>query len=120
MVRARAGDTCEYCRIHQTDLPYARFHIEHVIARQHDGNDDPSNLALGCHWCNFNKGTNIATHVDGVLTPLFNPRTQIWEQHFEYQDAVIVGLTSIGQGTVRLLDMNDEDRLQIRAAACHD
>ena len=30
-VRARAGNRCEYCLIHQDDDPYFRFHTEHVL-----------------------------------------------------------------------------------------
>jgi hypothetical protein len=48
-VRERAGDRCEYCLLPQSGLPIARFHIEHVIARQHGGTDAPDNLALACH-----------------------------------------------------------------------
>lgn len=68
-VRERAHEACEYCRMLQEEIPYARFHIEHVISRQHDGTDDFENLALSCHWCNFNKGPNLATMVEGSLTP---------------------------------------------------
>ncbi len=49
LVRERAGERCEYCRLPQSALPLARFHIEHVIARQHRGGDGPGNLALSCH-----------------------------------------------------------------------
>lgn len=109
LVRNRAGNRCEYCRLHQDDLPLVLFHIDHVVPRQHEGSDDAENLCEACHWCNFNKGPNLATQVEGQLVPLFNPRTQIWSEHFTLVDDRIVGLTPIGQGTVRLLDMNDED-----------
>jgi hypothetical protein len=48
--------------------------------------------------------------------PLFNPRTQSWQEHFALDDIMIVGLTPIGRATVRLLHMNAEDRLKVRAA----
>ena len=51
---------CEYCRLPQSALPLARFHIEHVIARQHRGGDSPGNLALSCHHCNLHKGPNLS------------------------------------------------------------
>lgn len=51
LVRTRAANRCEYCRCHQDELPFVTFHVEHVIARQHGGSDDESNLCLSCHWC---------------------------------------------------------------------
>jgi hypothetical protein len=114
-VRERAENHCEYCGMRQAELPFVTFHIEHIVARQHGGADDPDNLCEACHWCNFAKGTNLATIVDGQLVPLFNPRSQIWAEHFTRRDDQIVGLTPIGRGTVRLLDMNDDDRRQIRS-----
>lgn len=114
LVQSRASYCCEYCHLHQNQLPYIRFHIEHIIARQHGGTDDPANLALCCHWCNQHKGTNLATQVDNTLTPLFHPRKHIWEEHFQINDSIISGRTAIGTGTVRLLNMNDEERVQLR------
>ena len=98
-------------------VPLIVFHVDHVISRQHGGGDDAGNLCESCHWCNFNKGPNLSTLVDGQLVPLFNPRTQIWTEHFVLRGDLVVGLTPTGRGTVRLLDMNDEDRRQIRGAA---
>ena len=117
LVRLRAGNRCEYCGLHQDDLPLVLLHVDHVISRQHLGDDQADNLCLACHWCNFRKGTNIATRESGVLVPLFNPRMQSWADHLTISDDRIVGLTPIGRGTARLLDMNDEDRRRIRAAA---
>ena len=37
MVRDRAGDRCEYCLLRQQDDPFFRFHIEHIIPKQHSG-----------------------------------------------------------------------------------
>jgi hypothetical protein len=116
-VRDRAAGRCEYCRIPQHALPWARFHIEHIRARQHGGSDDLENLALACRRCNCRKGPNL-TSVDpetGELTPLFNPRLDIWSEHFSLVEHRIVGLTSVGRATATLLDMNDSDRIQIRA-----
>jgi 5-methylcytosine-specific restriction endonuclease McrA len=76
LVRQRASNRCEYCGLHQDDLPFVMLHVDHVISRQHLGGDEEGNLCLACHSCNFNKGTNIATREAGDLVPLFNPRTQ--------------------------------------------
>jgi 5-methylcytosine-specific restriction endonuclease McrA len=58
LVRQRAGNLCEYCHLPQV-FSGLRFHIEHIVPRQHGGTDDPGNLALACPECNFRKGTNL-------------------------------------------------------------
>ncbi|MEX1027007.1 MAG: HNH endonuclease [Candidatus Paceibacterota bacterium] len=113
-VRSRAGDRCEYCGLEQDEFPFAVFHVEHIIARQHGGTDEAENLCLACHWCNLHKGPNIATLVEGQMVSLFHPRRDRWSEHFVRQGDLIVGLTPVGAGTVLLLDMNDDDRRRIR------
>ena len=54
-VRGRASGRCEYCGLPQSAVPFFTFHIEHIRARQHQGSDDPSNLALACPDCNAKK-----------------------------------------------------------------
>jgi hypothetical protein len=117
LVRQRAGERCEYCLQHQDDDPLFRFHIEHIIARQHGGTTTESNLALACHHCNLHKGPNL-TGIDpatGRVVALFNPRMQSWREHFAMNGNLIVGLTDIGRATVRVLDMNGHARLRMRA-----
>ncbi len=104
LVRQRAGECCEYCRLPQGAVD-ARFHIEHIIALQHGGKDDLSNLALACDRCNFYKGPNL-TSIDsatGTLVPLFHPRQDIWSAHFAFRGPRIIGLTAKGRAIVQLL-----------------
>ncbi|MGV3720524.1 MAG: HNH endonuclease, partial [Actinomycetota bacterium] len=61
LVRRRVGDCCEYCLLAQDAVAIARFHIEHIIPRQHGGSDETSNLALACYHCNLHKGPNLAS-----------------------------------------------------------
>ncbi|MBN1395043.1 MAG: HNH endonuclease [Pirellulales bacterium] len=101
----------------QAAVPFAPFHIEHVIARQHGGDDDPSNLALACDRCNLYKGPNL-TSIDPVthqVVSLFNPRKDSWSDHFRWDKLRIIGKTPTGRATVRLLNMNAKRRLQVRA-----
>lgn len=118
-VRQRAGNRCEYCLIHQNDDPYFRFHIEHIVPIKHGGDDDTMNLALACRHCNLHKGPNISgiDPIDGTLTPLFDPRSQVWLEHFTFQGAIIHGVTSVGRTTVNVLAMNDSDRVDLRIHA---
>ncbi|HZN67072.1 MAG TPA: HNH endonuclease signature motif containing protein [Tepidisphaeraceae bacterium] len=121
LVRTRAGDRCEYCRIHQDDDLFFRFHVEHIIARQHGGETVDSNLALSCHHCNLHKGPNLAgiDPTTGAVVTLYHPRTQSWVHHFERRGGAIVGLTATGRATVRVLAVNARDRIELRALATH-
>ncbi len=114
-VRERAQPRCEYCGLPQAAVLFA-FQIEHVIARQHRGSDDPSNLALACDRCNLHKGTNLSAidPISGNIVAIFNPRKDRWHEHFELQGAVILGLTEVGRATLALLKMNVEHRVRLR------
>lgn len=115
-VRQRAADRCEYCGLHQDAEPFFRFHIEHIIARQHSGSDDLANLALACHHCNAHKGPNLSA-VDsesGQITMLFHPRQQNWLDHFVLVGNTVRGLTATGRATVQLLKMNAAARQELR------
>jgi hypothetical protein len=113
-VRKRAGRRCEYCRIHEDDEPFT-FHLEHIVPKKHDGHDQPSNLAWSCHSCNLGKGPNLSGLVRGEIIPLFNPRKQNWHRHFRWQGAVLVGRTKCGRATIRVLNINADDRIRLRA-----
>ena len=117
-VRDRAGGRCEYCRMHEDDEPYYTFHLEHVTARQHEGGDEPTNLAWSCHHCNFSKGPNLSGIDPETLAVvlLFHPRRDRWEEHFATRGAMVIGLTSTGRATVRLLKMNSASRSELRAS----
>jgi 5-methylcytosine-specific restriction endonuclease McrA len=116
-VRQRAGNRCEYCRLSQSGTPYAAFHVEHIIARQHGGSDDEDNLAWACRRCNFHKGPNLAgiDPATDEIVPLFHPRRDAWDEHFALRGGLVVGLTPVGRTTVRLLRMNLPARLDLRA-----
>jgi len=116
LVRRRAGDVCEYCRLPQSSSRFVRFHIEHIISRQHNGPSEEGNLALACGYCNHHKGPNIAglDPETGQLVPLFNPRRDRWSEHFQWNDLALVGLTPIGRATVELLAINDWQRVELR------
>lgn len=115
LVRRRAGDRCEYCGLSE-EHSVLRFHVEHIVAKQHGGADTPENLALACPECNYQKGTNLAG-VDpdtGKVTTLFHPRRDRWDEHFARSGARIAGKTAEGRTTVWLLEMNTGDRLRWR------
>ncbi len=118
LVRERAGNACEYCHLHQDDSPLASLHLEHIIPKVHGGGDDLSNLALACIDCNLHKGTNL-TGIDpetGLVTELFHPRRQRWQDHFEWLGIYVNGKTAVGRTTIRVLNMNSEDQLALRSS----
>ena len=122
LVRRRAGDRCEYCGLHQFLSPLASLQVEHIRPRKHGGSDDADNLALACIDCNLHKGTNVAGYdlQTDALTELFHPRRQVWSAHFERRGAggvVIAGLTAVGRTTVAVLDLNSDDRLELRSVS---
>lgn len=116
-VAQRASGACEYCLIHQTFSIYSH-EIDHVVALKHGGQTIAANLVLACLPCNRHKGSDL-TSIDpltGEITPLFNPRTQIWSEHFKLEGGYIQGLAAIGRTTVFLLQMNAIERVQLRQA----
>ena len=119
-VQQRAQHACEYCRLPQRAslLPHQ---IDHIIAQQHMGSDEESNLCLYCLRCNLKKGPNIASTDPKAgsayrIVALFHPRKQRWHTHFQLrEDGRIEGVTSEGRATARLLDFNAEERVQLRS-----
>jgi hypothetical protein len=116
-VRQRATKRCEYCRKPDAfrRLPY---HVDHIIpVKRHRGSTGLENLAWACVECNTTKGSDIASYdeITGDLTPLFNPRRQKWDDHFELEEATIVGKTPIGRVTVYLLEMNHYRQVEARS-----
>jgi 5-methylcytosine-specific restriction endonuclease McrA len=118
-VRRRAADHCEYCQISQAMSPLAQLQIEHIRPRKHGGGDEEQNLALACIDCNLAKSSNL-TGIDplsGDVTELFNPRSQTWADHFAWQGVLLTGLTPTGRATIRVLNINDEERQRVRLVA---
>ena len=116
-VRIRAANRCEYCLLHQDQSPLATLQIEHIVPKKHGGTDDLENLAIACIDCNLAKSSNIAGYDPdtSLMTRLFNPRNDHWDDHFEIQGAYILGKTPIGRTTVHVLNMNSEEQLALRA-----
>ena len=117
-VRDRAGDKCEYCQLPQRMSPVAQLQIEHIIPRKHGGGDDEQNLALACIDCNLAKSSNLSgiDETTGQTVSLFNPRLQRWDEHFVWQGPLLIGMTAAGRARIRVLNINDEERQQVRIA----
>jgi len=46
--------------------------------------------------------------------PLFNPRADRWQDHFEWEGPVLHGKTAVARATISLLQINDP----VRVAHC--
>ncbi|MEB3355143.1 MAG: HNH endonuclease [Synechococcales bacterium] len=109
-IRERANYLCEYCHSPER-LSANRFTIDHIIPKSLSGSDNLNNLALACRRCNERR-YNFVAGVDPEtqeIVPLFNPRQQMWKDHFVWLDhgVVIQGITPIGRATCIRLDLND-------------
>jgi hypothetical protein len=115
LVRHRANGRYEYCRILQK-FSRLRLQIEHIIPKQHRGSDAASNLALACLFCNSHKGPNLTglDPVTGVVTRLFNPRDDRWEEHFRMSGDLIEGTSDVGRTTITVLAMNHAVQITLR------
>jgi hypothetical protein len=116
LVIQRSSNRCEYCGISQIGQ-VATFHIDHIIPVVSGGETTPENLALACVSCSLRKGArqNLEDSETGEMVSIFNPRKQVWKEHFAWSGVQVVGLTATGRATVQALDLNRATMLAIRA-----
>ena len=114
-VRERAKGRCEYCLLPEEQAFFAH-EPDHIIATKHGGKTNAENLALACFDCNRFKGSDVASidPLRGELTPLFNPRTQKWDEHFTIEGGRIVPRTAVGRVTELVLKLNLPSRVEVR------
>ena len=114
-IRAQLRDVddsrCAYCQTSEANTGQM-LTFAHIIPESQDGPTIFENLCLACRRCNQYKGaaTTGFDPLTGDSVPLFNPRTQHWEEHFAWNDPGdhLVGLTAIGRATIIALNMNNE------------
>jgi hypothetical protein len=117
-VRRRARFRCEYCLLPEVFAIIKPFHVEHIVARKHRGPTTLFNTALACDRCNYRKGSDL-TGIDPVtkkLVRLFNPRRMKWPRHFRWYGPFLAGRTPVGRATIGVLQMNHQERVQVRQA----
>lgn len=116
-VVSEAKQCCEYCMTQQLLIGMPLV-IDHVIPRSTGGSDKRENLAASCYRCNEFKGarTQAPDPMTGEQAPLFNPRQQIWSDHFAWTNAGthIAGLTATGRATVETLKLNNDYIVEAR------
>lgn len=116
LVIQRAGDRCEYCHLSQAGQE-AAFHIDHIIPVVAGGATIADNLALACVSCSLRKAARqrVEDPETGEMVLIFNPRQQVWKEHFCWDGVQVVGLTATGRATIAALNMNRAIMLAIRA-----
>ena len=77
---------CEFCRS-CPELTGHDFSIDHVVPRSSGGLSLLQNLCWCCFWCNnFKRArTQAVDPKTSNLFPLFNPRADEWEAHFQVE-----------------------------------
>jgi hypothetical protein len=62
------------------------------------GETTAANLALACVSCSLRKGarTKLEDLETGEIVSIFNPRQQVWKEHFAWSGVQVVGLTATG------------------------
>jgi len=112
LVAVRAEHLCEYCLIHEDDAFFG-CEVDHIISEKHGGQTGAENLAFACAFCNRSKGSDAGSLIaaTGVFVRFFNPRSDLWAEHFVLDGVTFVALSDVGEVTVRILGFNNSERL---------
>ena len=115
-VAERARHLCEYCQTQRKIV--VTMQIDHIIPQAAGGTTDLDNLCFACIGCNSHKldfqvGLDSVT---GIEAPLFNPRQQQWDDHFNWSDDSLrlIGLTATGRATINRLRINRAAMIESR------
>jgi hypothetical protein len=105
-VYERANGCCEYCQTCDANTGQT-MHVDHIAPK---GSNSLENLCLACSNCNASKHKAVEA-IDpntGNSVSLFNPRMQIWTEHFEWLEGGILlqGKSESGRATIIRLKMN--------------
>lgn len=108
-VAHQARHRCGYCLTRESVVG-AAMEIEHIMPQSLGGGTEEPNLWLACPSCNGRKADRISARdpTSGRIVRLFNPRRQIWANHFEWSTngEQINGTTASGRATVLALQLN--------------
>jgi 5-methylcytosine-specific restriction endonuclease McrA len=117
-VAAQAKGRCGYCQ-KQEEVTGSELEIDHILPESLNGPTIEENLWLACSECN----TRRNNRVKGIdpeteeIVHFFNPRTQIWFEHFEWSKdgTKLIGKTSTGRATIYALQLNRPLLVKARA-----
>lgn len=116
-IRTHFANCCAYCRTSEI-LTATTFEFDHIQPRSTGGITAWENLCLACPSCNRYKSDrqNITDTSTQLSVPLFNPQTQVWNEHFSWNDdaSEIRALTDIGKVTIETLKINRPPLVRVR------
>ena len=114
-VRDRSDGCCEYCCLPQ-EFDVRPFQLDHIRSRKLRGPTLLTNLAWACLNCNSYKQALPAGHDPETdeLTPLFNPRMDSWEEHFDWDGPTLKGKSAIARTTIDVLRINLAEHVEHR------
>jgi hypothetical protein len=118
LVKSRAYDCCEYCRVGE-NTGVVLFSCDHIISEKHGGKTVEENLAYACYWCNTYKGSDVGSvdlESNREFIRLFDPRQDLWDDYFHIENAILQPKTQIAKVTIKILRLNDEEKIKERAA----
>lgn len=82
-VAIQARHRCGYCLTREAVVGMP-MEFDHLVPESLGGQSEEANLCLACADCNARKADRIAARdvESGQMVRLFNPRRQIWTNHF--------------------------------------
>lgn len=102
---------CAYCRTTQANSGQPMV-VDHIVPQSQGGETSFENLCFSCRRCNEFKGAVVQAEdpLTGELVSLYQPRRQIWDEHFAWDASGIhlIGLTAVGRITILVLRINNE------------
>jgi HNH endonuclease len=118
-VAAQARHRCGYCLTSEA-IVGTPMEIDHIIPQSLGGPTEEENLWLACSLCNDHKSDRIAAldPLTGTIVRLFDPRHQIWREHFAWttEGERLIGLTPTGRATIAILHLNRPSLVKARQA----
>jgi hypothetical protein len=109
LIRESDRHRCCYCLTTELNCG-SRMVFDHIYPRAKGGETSFENVCLACRACNEYKSdtTEALDPITDRLAPLFSPRGQKWQDHFQWVqgDAEIHGKTAVGRVTVAILRLN--------------
>ena len=117
VVAERSGGYCEYCFCPDCFSPQP-FSVDHIFPKSRGGQTVLENLALICQGCNNHKYDKVEAFDPELqrYASLYNPRQQVWGEHFAWSadSQQVLGISPTGRVTVEALELNRDRVVNLR------
>ncbi len=116
-ITAEARQRCGYC-LTSSSITGTPMEMDHIIPESLGGLTVRENLWLACSMCNDHKGNRIAgaDPSTGEVVRLFDPRRQVWLEHFGWSAGgdILLGKTPTGRATIVAVRLNRAELVEAR------